>query len=47
MKFTKEDIEKAFKTNVFEDSLLVLQADGNKENYIEYAVIEIPNVQLT
>ncbi len=47
MKFTKEDIEKAFKTNVFEDSLLVLQADGNKENYIEYAVIEIPNIQLT
>ena len=47
MKFTKEDIEKAFKTNVFEESLLVLQADGNKENYIEYAVIEIPNIQLT
>ena len=47
MKFTKEDIEKAFKTNVFEESLLVLQVDGNKENYIEYAVIEIPNIQLT
>ena len=47
MKFTEDDIEKAFKTNAFEESLLVLQADGNKENYIEYAVIQIPNVQLT
>ena len=45
MKFTKEDIKKAFKTTPFEESLLVLQAEGNQSNYIEYAVLKLPNQQ--
>jgi amino acid adenylation domain-containing protein len=46
MKFTKEDIKKAFKTTPFEESLLVLQAEGNQSNYIEYGLLKLTNQQL-
>ena len=46
MKFKKEDIEKVYKTNAIENSLLVLQASGNSSNYIEYAGVFIKNEKL-
>ena len=42
MKFSKEDIEKVYRTSPMEESLLVFQAEGDTSKYIEYAVVKVP-----
>ncbi len=46
MKFTREDIEKVYKTSVMEESLLVFQAEGDHAGYIEYAVVKVPATKI-
>ena len=41
MKYTKEDIELIKATTIFENSLLVLESESKKGQYIETAVLKI------
>jgi len=47
MNFSKDDIQKAFKTTPIEESLLVFQSTNDTSSYIEYAVLALTNQQLT
>ena len=47
MNFSKDDIQKAFKTTPIEESLLVFQSTNDTSSYIEYAVLVLTNQRLS
>jgi amino acid adenylation domain-containing protein len=47
MNFSKDDIQKAFKTTPIEESLLVFQSSNDTSSYIEYAVLALRDQRLT
>ena len=47
MNFSKDDIQKAFKTTPIEESLLVFQSTNDTTSYIEYAVLALRDQRLT
>jgi len=47
MNFSKDDIQKAFKTTPIEESLLVFQSSNDTSSYIEYALLALRDQRLT
>jgi len=47
MRFSKDDIQKAYKTTPIEESLLVFQSTNDTSSYVEYAILALTNKRLS